>query len=724
MQKNLETSKQGRNTDEESGLVSDVLQHAAYSAFQKPLTGVSQLVDATFGSRLTSSTELVSAPRQASFGSARWHAEQIADGIGSFVPLIASAAISRPVSKLLFEKGMLPTSEAPIASLLERHNFAEGALTGFTNGVLFQPSEKNNSPLPDRLRSGLTGAVTFGTMQAASARLGQITGASSYESSVLNKMVTTGIAGVGGGITGATTDSLLHGKIPELKELASSAYSSAFTGAMLGGLTGNFTKMQTRDSEVSSVQEFLARKYEPTDAQGDYQFWLENQKLSVQLGHIPALVADARNARITVASTPDTVAETVLPTIDNSLKRAADTTHEVTEKASNTASAMEKRYRSQQLSELSPLERLQRLEQYEKAGKTWTLNDKSLGDMHDILSTVEKSWDEKLLTKLTAQRDAARVAYEQSGETDFNARLDIKASQNAITEELAARGEQITNALKPWFQENSMPELKVRFADLKHGAQYGAGEGTITLDNSTFMQYGLKARGFGLLYHEIVHGQQDMMGVGLIADKLNIGKVATPEQLDQIKSEFEPRWKQHGVSPEDGMAFIQQVLEIRNGRRFSESETKNAQKMIDAYDNYDGNFDQISDRINSHISNTSLAASAPIDMFAFLRNVAVHPDEVKSQYGFETLPDGLLRLSREVDEGNKAVPFGITDSIAGETRQLLTAHIAELNRAHRRAVEDGNDKYFGSSLEAQAYPAGIIAELFAKSREHSQANPA
>jgi hypothetical protein len=69
----------------------------AYAALQKPAAAVRQLVDGVAGTHLTEATRIMNQPGQATFGSARWHLEQMAAGAGAAVPYFASMAIVRPL---------------------------------------------------------------------------------------------------------------------------------------------------------------------------------------------------------------------------------------------------------------------------------------------------------------------------------------------------------------------------------------------------------------------------------------------------------------------------------------------------------------------------------------------------------------------------------------------------------------------------------------------------
>jgi hypothetical protein len=68
------------------------------------------VVDAVAGTDLVKKSSFLSEPGQAKFGSVQWHVEQVSSGVGSLVPFLAGAMVSRPLSNAIFEKGVLPMS--------------------------------------------------------------------------------------------------------------------------------------------------------------------------------------------------------------------------------------------------------------------------------------------------------------------------------------------------------------------------------------------------------------------------------------------------------------------------------------------------------------------------------------------------------------------------------------------------------------------------------------
>jgi hypothetical protein len=64
----------------------------------------------------------------------------------------------------------------------------------------------------DRFKAGIVGGVTMGAMHSLSNKISTFTGASERDAGLLNKAVTTGIAGAGGGVVGFGANALLDPK--------------------------------------------------------------------------------------------------------------------------------------------------------------------------------------------------------------------------------------------------------------------------------------------------------------------------------------------------------------------------------------------------------------------------------------------------------------------------------------------------------------------------------
>jgi hypothetical protein len=260
---------------------------------QKPVSGVTQLIDSVAGTQLQQKTEFMKQPGQADFGSARWHAEQLAGGVGAIVPFLIGAAVARPFTKAIFENGVLEMSSAPAGKLLERYALGDAAVAGFTANAVFEPSTGQGSLLEQRLKQGTVGAITLGSMHAGSSLLGRFTGASAAEAGMINKALTTGIAGGGAGILGASADAWMNGRSLDIKQIGASGYAMAFTGGALSMAGGNFMKLNTNRSQLPAVDEFVARNYDGSNNVEHYQAWLAKQSLAGKSRNLSDTAFDA-----------------------------------------------------------------------------------------------------------------------------------------------------------------------------------------------------------------------------------------------------------------------------------------------------------------------------------------------------------------------------------------------------------------------------------------------
>jgi hypothetical protein len=228
----IHTPLQGAQKDE-SSLIADLGRHLSYSAIQRPLTAVSQIVDRVAATNLENNTHLISQPQFAELGTGRWHAEQIANGVGTAVPFLAAMAIAKPIAKNVIGEPMFLLSKAPAATTFSRYALAESSLAGFVQGAVFEPSSGQGSFLNERLHHGVASTITMGTMHSVSKLLG---GVNVLSPGLLKNTLNNGIAGGTGAIVSGVSDAAMSGRSINGKELLTSAYAMSFTGmAMSAG---------------------------------------------------------------------------------------------------------------------------------------------------------------------------------------------------------------------------------------------------------------------------------------------------------------------------------------------------------------------------------------------------------------------------------------------------------------------------------------------------------
>jgi hypothetical protein len=717
-------------------LLDDCAHQLVYSALQKPITGASQVVDAFVGTDLAQTTSLISQPGQAKFGTTQWHVEQVVSGVGSLVPFLAGAVVSRPLSRAIFEKGVLPMSSLSAGTALERFSVGEAALTGFTANALFEPSNGQGSLFEQRMKQGAVGAVVIGSMQSGSNFLGKFTGASALESSVINKAITTGIAGGGAGILGAATDSLINGRPLDMRELATSGYSTAFTGAALSAASGNFMKLNLEKTNFPSVDEFVARKYDDSHNVEHYQAWQNLQTLSGKASNFKNLLVD----------TLQTKSHDLLERVG--IARPAEKADEYGETSPETQRIMKLT-----LPEMSPSERLMFVKVLEKNGKTPFLNEESLTELHDRLSETTKSWNPNFVELFNARNEAhtkMMAAYEAKNLQDrMQAPLEEKNQtptkinvehDQALMEWLQVKAKyatgasirttQLSEAIAPWLNKHGVPPLDISNGSMQD-ASYWYGRGSISVNDKTLSKQSIDAAFFGLLVHEIIHSHQDNLRIRLLADQMGIGKTATDEQL-QVLNRFQlgPTVRSGGLDVQlaESLPFTRRVLETRQGKTLSDPERSEALQIAEEIEYKESAWQKKAEAIQDQITSTARIGrtATPLMTGRFLDRIHSEPGLIKSEFGFSKIPKQLQDLADaraaalNPERWNDTVPDQATLS---KISKVMNTHIEKLQNAYSPYAKKGYEQYMSSQAERQAYPAGLLAYLFARNKENSETQP-
>ncbi|MBY0546684.1 MAG: hypothetical protein K2W95_05300 [Candidatus Obscuribacterales bacterium] len=263
---------------------------AAYAGLQSPVQGLAQLVDRTTGAHTEKSVTLMEAPPPAEFGTAKWHAQQVGSAAGMLAPfMLVAKGTHAAVGRIAGVE--LAATEATATSLLSGRNgrlVAESALAGFVYDSILRPvtdaeiaqgrmlnGKDSSGPVTNsefwaqRLKHGIGGAATFGTLTASTLALkqygiGKIAGRGEQ---VLNGA----LAGLPAGLVNAETNSLLHtGKLAGSEELVKSAYTMSFIGGAMGALPNPFEaarpKLGEKSAERIATDKTAATKTEASDA--------------------------------------------------------------------------------------------------------------------------------------------------------------------------------------------------------------------------------------------------------------------------------------------------------------------------------------------------------------------------------------------------------------------------------------------------------------------------
>lgn len=220
----------------------DFVHSAVYSGIQAPLTGASQIVDEIAGTHVSKALSFISAPHEAKFGSADWHAQQLGGAVGTVLPYLA---VHKGVSASFGDSAIMSN---PIA---------QGASSGIIFGTVFQPSQTGDNFWSSRMKNGITSGVTFGALGGindglARAAQSETVGGTFIQKIVGNQMFGGVVAGVPAGLISAETNSLLQGKgLASGQDLIQSAYSYGFIGGALGAVGGLKTETSRPEQSVS-----------------------------------------------------------------------------------------------------------------------------------------------------------------------------------------------------------------------------------------------------------------------------------------------------------------------------------------------------------------------------------------------------------------------------------------------------------------------------------------
>ncbi len=233
----LESSKKSGdgNADQNPGvmdLAGEALHSAAYSALQGPLTGVAQLVDKAAGTDLAESTSFLRAPDEVTDTySSRWHTHHVASAVGMILPFMLARGGARKILK--------PQNLANSGLGWKGYAVAEGALSGFIYDSAMHPVDANSENFwGDRLKNGLTGAATFGTLTASGIGIREnargLIGNTGLTRVLESPVGAATLSGVPAGLVSAQTSSLLfEGKPASFSDSVESAYAMSFVGFAL-----------------------------------------------------------------------------------------------------------------------------------------------------------------------------------------------------------------------------------------------------------------------------------------------------------------------------------------------------------------------------------------------------------------------------------------------------------------------------------------------------------
>lgn len=313
-----------RTPESNNSLVGDFLYSAAYAGLQTPASGVGQLVDKVAGTHIQDKVQFMSAPTEAKFGSANWHAQQLGGAVGMIAPFMVTAAGTKwgLARAGLAAEGSGLLGAAQLAKNAKSLAILEGAASGFAFDFATRPVQDGEGNFwAARLKHGVTGAATFGTLTASSIGLRSLGGSAAAELTGAKKVLTDiGIgtaSGLPAGLVAAQSGSLLtHGKLASLEETGKSMYTMGFVGGFL-------SYMHQIPGQRKSFAETVIEQATARDRATNLQNLLAARSLKAESG---ATVSDAMSGITTVGRDGSTTPKSSRSILDRLLPKATEGT--------------------------------------------------------------------------------------------------------------------------------------------------------------------------------------------------------------------------------------------------------------------------------------------------------------------------------------------------------------------------------------------------------------
>jgi hypothetical protein len=497
-------------------------------------------------------------------------------------------------------------------------------------------------------------------------------------------------------------------------------------------------KLDMNRSQLPAVDEFVARNYDGSNNVEHYQAWLAKQSLA----------GKSRNLY-------DTAFDALREKSDALLQRIGVDRSTTKDEDANNAKYGDlppdgHRDLKLTLAGMSPTDRLTLVRQLERLGKTPMLNEASLQDLHERLVEATKTWKSDLPpTLLTATEEAAaRVKATQadlesvgrqrkSVSGDESKELDLalaeKAQEEAVKnwqqardayqKEMNTRAQKVGDAINPWLLKNDISALKVEAGAWDGVANYSYGQGRISISNAALSKPEFSADFFGMLFHETVHAKQDVLRIKWLADQMGINEKATAEQLEQLNRRQVMPTVLHGdgqAQLEDALPFTEQILAARKGARLSPAEARQG-AAIDAQIRagqpaWTTKAEAITDQQVNVLNVVDF--NEPYRVGNVLDELVSNPESVQQKFGFTEIPARLSQLSAaraalSPDVWSRGEPDA---SVVNEVKDILNEQLQVLANAYKPYADKKYEHYVGSVMEGQAYPAGLLAYLFARSQ--------
>ncbi|MBS1955791.1 MAG: hypothetical protein JST89_16525 [Cyanobacteria bacterium SZAS-4] len=519
-------------------IVGDFARTLAYTAIQNPVTAVSQILDKATGTNVAANINMIDRADQGSFGGGRWHAQQIAAGVGALVPFVAALAVTKNISRAVqAEELALRYSSGAAAATASAFRTGEMATAGLVQGALLEPNQNKDKFFQERLTQGITSGVTMGSMHMFSNKFSEWTGASAIGASLLNKSLTTGLAGGAGGFVGLEAHGLLTGEALSGKEAVQSVYQAVFTGAALGALGSAQARLHQPKSGLTSIENYLARNEDPTVYSSDY---FAQQKEKSSGWRTPWSGDEFRPLspfeRVEAASALHRDADPLLRK-QETIKDFVERVRAVRSQAFEVADQKDDRV-------LSRISRLQ------KSLDARPVEGESKQDVRDY----------------AAIKRLEKKAVKLSGETGE----ELQAAREDYTIRLNA-------AINDFLTQHHLPNVDLVLGDrLKNGSAASYDNARITVRNQYAGPRELEGDLIDAVYGKVSDFRQDVLRINVLADKLRLPPQPNDVQIQIVKDEFSRIRRQE---KEISDKLVEDVLRLRKDHPLSAEDKLYAEKM-------------------------------------------------------------------------------------------------------------------------------------------------
>ncbi len=508
------------NTDH--SVVGDFARTLAYSAIQNPVTAVSQILDKATGTNVAPNITIVDKAEEASFGSARWHVQQVAAGVGALVPFVAALAVTKNIGRAVqAEELALQYCSGSVAATASAFRTGEMATAGLLQGALLEPNQNKDRFFQERLTQGITSGVTMGAMHAFSNKFSEWTGASATGASLLNKSLTTGLAGGAGGFVGLETHGLLTGESLTGTQAVQSVYQGVFTGAVLGALGSAQMRLHQPKTGSPSVENYVARNEDPSIFSSDY---FAQQKEKSTGWNMPWTEKEYRPLspfdRVEISAT--------LHRDSDPLLRKPETINQFIEKVRAVRSD------AFDIADQKDDRVLSRISRFQKSLDARPVEGESNQDVRDYAAI-------KRLQKKAVKLSGETGEGVQTAREDYTKRLET--------------------AVNEFLSEHNLPKVDLVTGDkFKGGSSASYDNARITVREPYLGPHELKGDLINAIYNKVSDFRQDVLRINVLADKLGLPPEPNEVQVQIVKDEFRRiRRQEDSVSDK----LVEDVLRLR-----------------------------------------------------------------------------------------------------------------------------------------------------------------